>query len=368
MAKIGTAPVASRYDGLGVGPTFAYTFETQEGIPIDGTSAILRDLAPFVLRIVPPDALIEASSSSGEEAVDLIQAAALGASTTTQGKSVATMLRTVMATGTSGDPTGQLQSFVANGQFFTDADAAFVSSIADAFTAADIALQLERILNAEPLVLLVNPTSMSVQRTKLQSYQSKTRFGYVFEAWGEEQTTISFSGTTAGFVAGAVDTSSPYGAQVTGNTSSVSGYQAAARRDSAAWQNFQALYHFYKNNGYIYDTIGKSYAHLFVGAVAIDFDQWTYEGHIESFSYRFDEGSPHRVEFDLEFKASRVYDRSQSTSAVRPLNSPTMSPSNTSSFRGISTAAAFSTGQVDSTYSTAVEYAQPPSDNIFRRS
>jgi hypothetical protein len=356
MAKIGTAPAANRYDGLGVGSMLAYTFETQEGTPIDGTNASLRDFSPFTIRLIPPDALL-AQSTTPSDAVDLINAAALGASTTVQSTSVATMLRTVMATGTSGDPTGQLESFVANGQFFTNADSTFESTLADAFAAADIALQLERILAAEPLILLVNPTTMSIQRTKLQSFQSRTRYGIIFEAWGEEQAVISFSGTTAGFVAGGVDTSNPYGAQVTGETSSVSGYQAAARRDSAAWQNFQSLYFFYKNNGYIYDTVRKSNAHLFIGAVAIDYDQWTYVGHIESFSYRFDENMPHRVEFDMEFKASKVYDRAASSSAVAPLNT---------SSSGTTQAISFSSGAAQSSASSTTEYGQVPLDNTLR--
>ena len=368
MAQLGTAPPANRYTGIGVGPAFAYTFESQEGIPVDGTNALLRNLSPFVLRLVPPDALLEAASTSESEAVDLIQAAALGASTAASGSSTAKMLSTVMATGTRGSPTGQLSAFVANGQFFTDADASFVSSIADAFTAADIALQLQRILAAEPLTLLVNPNSMSVQRTKLQSYQSRTRQGFVFEAWGEDQDTISFSGSTAGFVAGAVDTSSPYGAQMTGATSSVSGYQEAARRDSAAWQNFQSLYLFYKNNGYIYDNIGSSHAHLFVGAVAIDYDQWTYEGHIESFSFRYDEALPHRVEFDLEFKASRVYDRSQSSATVSPLDSPTQSPSSAASLTGLVTTTSFPGGVAGLSVGTTTEFSQPPLDGNLRGS
>ena len=167
--------------------------------------------------------------------------------------------------------------------------------------------------------LLVTPSEMTVQYTKGQSYQAKTRFGYVFEAWGEEQPTISFSGSTAGFVAGAAGGEDPRAESST----SVSGYQAAARRDSAAWQNFAALYHFYRNNGYIYDTISRSEAHLFVGSVAIDYDQMTYVGHIESFSYRFEEGSPLHVTFDMEFKVSRMYDQHLSSQAVIPLSSPT---------------------------------------------
>lgn len=330
MAQIGTADNASRYDGIATGPRFAYLFETQAGTPVDGTNARLRDLSPFTLRLIPPDALLDAASDSGDSAsttvgsgtasVDLITDAALGASGGGITTSVATALNKVTVTGTSGDVVAQLTSFVASGKFYSSKDPS-VSTLADALTAADIALQLKKILDAEPLTLLVNPNEMTVQYTKLQTYQTRTRFGYVFEAWGEEQPTISFSGTTAGFVAGSGDAPNPRAT----STSSVSGYQAAARRDSAAWQNFAALYHFYRNNGYIYDTIGGSEAHLFIGSVAIDFDQWTYVGSIESFGYRFEEGSPLHVTFDMEFKVSRMYDRQASSSTVMPMTSPTQS-------------------------------------------
>lgn len=364
MAQIGTAPAANRYDGIPTGPRFAYLFETQEGTPVDGTNALLRDLAPFTLRLIPPDALLEAASGNETEAVDLIQAAALGSSTTSTANQVATAISTVSVTGTGkGSLTTSLTQFVSAGQFFSTSDSAFVSKLADAFTAADIALQLQLILNSEPLTLLVNPTDMEVQYTKVQSYQSRTRYGYVFEAWGEEQPSISFSGSTAGFVAGGTDTASPYGAQVSGQTSSVSGYQAAARRDSAAWQNFAALYHFYRNNGYIFDTIGGSEGHLFVGGVAIDFDQWTYVGHIESFSYRFEEDSPHKVTFDMEFKVSRMYDRAQSSSTVLPQTSPTLSPAQGGRVTGrTSTGTDFSNRQSVNVGTTATEVAQVPVD------
>lgn len=325
MANIGDTPAAARYDGITTGSKFAYLFETQAGVPVDGTNAMLRDLSPFTLRLLPPDALLDASADSGSTSstltgsgtasVDLITSAALGGDT---GK-VTETVRTALSTVTAGGTAEQLSSFVAAGKFYTTNDSASVSTLADAFTAADIALQLQKILDAEPLVLLVNPSEMTVQYTKVQSYQTKTRFGYVFEAWGEDQPTISFSGSTAGFVAGAAGGEDPRAE----SSSSVSGYQAATRRDSAAWQNFAALYHFYRNNGYIYDTVSKSEAHLFVGSVAIDYDQWTYVGHIESFSYRFEEGSPLHVTFDMEFKVSRMYDRHVSSQAVVPLSSPT---------------------------------------------
>ena len=332
MARSGDAPPANRYDGIGGGPRFAYLFETQSGLPVDGTSAHLRNLSPFTLRLLPPDALLAAASGVTLEggtqvsaeadaaSVSLIDAAALGASTVGEANTVASRLARVSGIGhLSASNVAALQSFVANGQFLRGTEG-FVSTLADAFTAADISLQLSRILSVPPLTLLINPAEMTVQRAKLQNYQSRTRNGYSFEAWGEDQVAISFRGSTAGFVAAAVDVLNPYGAQASNQTSSPSGYQEAARRDSAAWQNFSSLYHFYRSNGYIYDTLGRSEAHLFIGAVAIDYDQWTYVGSIDSFGFTFDADVGHRVEFNMEFKAGRVYDRALTSSVVLPLS------------------------------------------------
>lgn len=363
MARLGSVPAANRYEGIAVGSRFAYLFETQAGIPVDGTNERLRDLSPFNIRLVPPDALLSAAARNDPTLVeiDLIEAAALGSDTGRVSNVVATALSTVSVLGQAQVPF--LEAFVASGRFFTgrDGGSEFVSTMADAFTAADIALQLRRLLDVPPLTLLVNPSEMSTQFTKLQSYQTRTRYGYVYEQWGEDQPTISFSGSTAGFVAGAVDASSPYGAQQTGTASSVTGYQEAARRDSAAWQNFQSLYHFYRSNGYIYDTIGRSEAHLFIGSLAIDYDQWTYVGHIESFSYRFDASSPHRVSFDMEFRVAERHDRARASATVSPLRGATQSGPHPVG-AGRSSQGADLGGGLGSVRASEVEQSQAPID------
>ena len=344
MAKIGTTPSAERYDGLGLGPRLEYNFEIQEGIPVDGTSDLLRDLSPFTLRILPPSALLEAAAfesagaagqfgteasvSASRAAVDLITKAALGADGNPSAFEVAKALSNVSAIGNvSVTQLEKLQFFVANGEFMANQDAAYVSSLADARTAADIAIQLINILNAPPLTLLINPAEMSISYTNIQNYSTRTRFGYVFERWGEEQPTITFRGSTGGFVAGTLESLSPMQAQLSGTTSTPTGYQFASKRNSAAWQNFTSLYQFYRSNGYIYDISGGSEAHNFIGALAIDFDQWTYVGRIDSFSYSYDEGSPHRVEFDISFVVSQMYDTSETSYSVLPQLSPVPSPS-----------------------------------------
>lgn len=273
----------SVYDGIQTGPSFEHTYEAQEDATITGVSP---NPSPFTIRMVVPDALLQGGDQ--DVSVDIITAASKGLSSTVD------RVRQSIAVG--GTP-GALSSFVSEGRFLTGTSL-FQSSIVDARTAADVSLQVQKMLDCPPLTLLVNPTEMSINYTKVQSYQSKTRYGYVYESWGEEQDRITFSGTTGGFV------------------SRQGGYTFASRRSAASWHNFTELMQFYKNNGYVYDTIGKSYAHLFVGSLAIDYDQWTYVGHIESLSYTLDDSSPHKVAFEMEFTVSRKYDTHAATSAI----------------------------------------------------
>jgi hypothetical protein len=84
--------------------------------------------------------------------------------------------------------------------------------------------------------------------------------------------------------------------------------------------------HFYRNNGYIHDTVGKSNAHHFIGALSIHYDQWIYYGHMESFNYGYDETLQHGgIDFQMEFVVSMMVDTHQAVAAVRPMMSPTPS-------------------------------------------
>lgn len=326
MAKIGEVEAADRYAGIAVGPRLDHTYEVQSNIPVDGTNALLRDLSPFTLRFIPPDDLVAAAAGSPEEAVDLITAAAQGADRNSLAKELSKRLADVSPIDAGAS---QLETFVANGQFLSASGSSAFPTLADATMAADIALQLQTMLNAPPLTLLVNPSEMSITYTNIQNYSTRTRYGYVFERWGEEQPRISFSGSTGAFIAGAADApgTDVYAAQGRGETTVPTGVQFASKRDSAAWQNLMSLLLMYRNGGYIYDTVGASEAHLFIGSIAIDYDQWTYVGHIESFSYSYEEGMPHRIEWSMEFVVSRMYDNSETTYSVLPLLAPTTSPS-----------------------------------------
>ena len=312
-----TPPVASRYNGLGIGPRLTYGYETQVGVPVDGTNATVRTYSPFTITLVPPNP--NTTSSTGVS--NTMTFAASAASTGSNNSSG-------IATGLLSDYRGT--SYVSNLQAVAAASAPRpaglnlppTSVIADAYTAADIKVQRDFLtrMSKEPLTLLVNPSEMTVTRERIHSYQARTRFGYVYQVWGEQQVKVSFSGSTAGFVAGS---SRGYQALVEHDTGSPSGYQWGSRKDSAAWQNFVALMQFYRNNGYVYDTLGGSEAHLMIGSIRITYDDIVYEGHIESLNYSFDENNPHRVQFDMDFTAGFVTDQSRASGAVSPMSQPT---------------------------------------------
>jgi len=155
----------------------------------------------------------------------------------------------------------------------------------------------------------VNPASFSVTYTKVQQFTDRTRFGFQFHAWGEEQPKISITAKCGAFVSG------------------VRGVQYASKRDSYAWQNLMNAFHLYRNNGYIYDTIGKSNAHHFIGALSIHYDQWVYYGHMESFNWTYDDQNQlGGVEFQIEFVVSAMVDTAQQTFVVMPMKSPTPNP------------------------------------------
>ena len=314
--------LASRYQTVAAGPRTAYLFETQDSVPVDGTSADARLYSPFTLSFVPPDILTATMTQTSNSAgVDTIGSGAASADNRKFVNNQAAASKNASIT--------KLTAFVAAGQQYTGTQSGTIPTLADAYTAADIKLQYEIMRTAEPLTLLVNPTDFSISYTKIQNFQNRTRNGLLFEAWGEDQPTISITGTTAGFVAasatGTVDAS--------GNTDVATGYQWASRLDSAAWQNFMSLYQFYRNNGYIYNTVDKAEAHLFVGSIAIDYDQMTYVGNIDSFGFVFDAEIPGRVTFDMEFRVNLIRDNSSSSGTV---------------------------GNYSSTASSSIEQATPP--------
>jgi hypothetical protein len=298
--------IASRFGGLSTGPLMLYSFETQSGIPVDSGNPLLRGLSPFTIRIIPPT-LVEAEFGRGTDVNLLGRAGQSVESFRETARAVRGLFGIGAITGSSeGRALGTLQQIVSAGQVISSATTEVERTvITDQYTAADIALQVERILQTPPLTLLVNPNNMSMSYGTVQQFSNRNRYGFIFERWGESQPTISFSGSTGAFIAG--------------GTQGPSGLQFASKRDSAAFQNFVSLVQFYKNSGMIFDEINQTMASHMVGALAIDYDQWTWVGHIDSFDYSYGAEDPHRIQWSMSFTVDQMYDLAQAPTSVRPL-------------------------------------------------
>lgn len=337
-----SVPPAETYGQQEVGPRFGRSFEIQSGIPVDGSNASLRGYSPFIIEMVPP--LVFGNNPALEDGikpnkVGLIEAAygSFNAFEKAKSQAAANRLRQMSFMGETQLET--LEQLLVAGKFQRKGRAdgsgytqsAFKEpAIANKLTAIDIAIQLNKLMRTPPLALLINPTNMSIQHTKIQQYTDRTRFGYVFQAWGEEQPKLTFSGKTGAFLSGSSvrDIQRSFIQSSRGQSSTSSGMQFASKRNSASWQNLMSLFNFYMSSGTIFDSLRKSYAAHFVGALAIKYDKWTYVGHINSFSYGYEDSSPNGgLVFDIDFTVSQMFDNAATTNLVRPLSAPTTSPS-----------------------------------------
>lgn len=317
--------VANRYDGLFVGPELTYTFENQDTVPYDGSNKQARNLSPFTMRLVVPEALLHDETDID---VNLMgRGSMLSTDLTNQANEFRSILGMDMVSpgNATGALTGALSTLSAGLVLQTMLGTEERSVLADNVTVADIKYQVEKMLQTPPLTLFINPQELSISYTAVQQFSQRTRYGFVFERWGEGQPVLSISGSTGAFCAG-MDPTATFGlTPVGGQNSNATGVQFATKRDSAAFQQFVSLYHIYRNNGYIYDSVEKSQAMLFVGAVAIDYDQMTYVGNINSFEYSYDESEPNRILWSMEFTVGRMYDHAESPIVVLPESSPTPS-------------------------------------------
>lgn len=294
---------------------------------MDGSNKLARKLSPFTLRLILPEALMVALDLSD---VDINLLGRVGQESKQRDKQMET-IREAMGIPTAGIGSNSqqvltnLRATVSAGQYLQSTLGTDVRSVlTDLTTVADIRYQLEAMMQTPPLTLLINPESMAIAYVSTQQYSNRSRSGFIFERWGEAQPTISFSGSTGAWAAGQNPARS-FGSSQT-ETVSPTGVQFATKRDSAAFQNFISLYQFYRNNGYIYDTITGSEAHLYIGAIAIDYDQWTYVGHIDSFEYSYDDQNPHNIKWSMNFTVGKMIDHAQSPIMVLPESSPTPAP------------------------------------------
>ena len=141
--------IASRYDGLAVGPKLAYTYETQSSVPYDGTNKLARLLSPFTLRLVVPEALVEGSGVSSVDVNLLGRASKAASDLTSKANSIRSAIGIPQVTGTNNASSNltSLQSTLSSGQaLLTTLGNTERAVVTDLVTVADIQYQVEKML------------------------------------------------------------------------------------------------------------------------------------------------------------------------------------------------------------------------------
>lgn len=266
----------------------AYTAVEREGPPLlPSGDSDLRGWAPFLLRVDPPPALVpidkKAVPSNYAGAASNITPAAKGAQTSSAGlRAGEAFTGSAVAGGRELNPTAP--------------------QIGDRQVARSVREQVSVVASTPPLVLYINPTSFQVTRTKVQQLQDRSRYGYVYQPWGEEAENLSISIQCGAFV------------------SPGRGIQRASRADSAAWQQLEALLALYQSGGSVYDPYGEVVTPLAVGRTTVRYDGWTYSGHLEQLSWAEDEHTQlGGVRVDVQMVADLVLDEEAATSAPLPV-------------------------------------------------
>lgn len=276
-------------------------YEIQPGEAVHGEKRSLSKYSPFLIMVQVPDEAKEEVAKMQYGGYDVAGGGTVGPKTQASAEFEAAY--------------GGLATSVAN-QSLREWNPAFFSIN----MYADIWDQLLNIhYRVPPLVLLINPNDMTINYAKKQNHTERTRYGYIFQEWGEELVTLSFTGTIGAFYAGASTTSrTNYGSFDQDNpmaqTTSPTGNQEASRKYSASYQNLMNLMNVYLNNGYIRDRANSSplkpsLAHHMIGSILICYDGFQYEGHFDKFEFKYEEKSNRGgLTYSFDFTCTRIKD------------------------------------------------------------
>ena len=319
------------------------TYEEQQNPPFSGENKNVRHYSPFTIALLPPKE-ISALNTGSSANKDPYSWSSLGKLTT----KLVSGAENIMATpktntnyylwgfgedseavhgdskrlgtrskqATKLDQTiSELSMLVYEGQISTQTEhtlqgsnfeGAHKTPLISVANIADIYMQMLDMFRTPPLLLLVNPTSMNVTYAKIQAHQERTRYGYIFQAWGEQLPVLNFSGRIGAFYGG----ESPGGRRrfmSFEETTHVSGVQEASRRVSPAFQNLMNLMKLYKNNAFIRDNVGGSQANHLVGMVELSYDGARYIGHFDKLEFTFEESNNlGGVNFSFDFTATEI--------------------------------------------------------------
>ena len=347
------------FKNLETGTTFVRLYEDQNNIPIDGSDPALRSLSPFTIQPVPPLFLGQGVASGGPDdpyskrnlggfaggfeggflpsqpSEYGIYSAAFGEVNYTPSSSDSRTQQFRDGDLISGSSNRQnaLRQYIYNGLLNLTSDQILKSKdntsktneaqYADKLYAAEIYRQLAVVANTPPLVLLINPTSLQISYTKIAQFSDRTRKGYIYQSWGEEQPTMSVECRIGAFIAGQ-NAQTAAQAIISGQSPTPSGMQFASKRDSASYQQLMDILTIYQHGGLIRDTLSGAKNFLMVGAVQIEYDQNVYIGHMNNFSYNYDEGQANGgMTFSFEFTVNRMYDTTNDAQTfVRPMIGP----------------------------------------------
>lgn len=342
-----------------VGPNFARQIEIQSGIPIDGSDSTSRTYSPFLIRVllpnalgadaetlqtqrnplrVPPSETVRSDNRNGVKYSDGQNSARVNPSGRTAyellvdtGNAVPGLTKSsVQSLEDAYNQALMQQVFGGEIQNVTrPPQSTRTNNVTPAITndtsALSLAVQIKQLSEVPPLLMLINPSSMKIDYTKVAQFQSRNRFGYVYEAWGEEMPKLSFTFKIGAYTAGLQN--------VTQQGSVVSGVQRASRNDSAAFQQLMNLLTMFQGATYLQDTENHTRAFPMVGNLAIEYDSMVYVGHMENFSFQEDEQHQHGgLEISIDFVANRVFDVSDPVGEITPMIGPNVPSQGRGSF------------------------------------
>jgi len=303
-ATTATAPFLS----LPTGEEFLFFPDGDErAYPVDTTNESLREYSPFVLSLNAPD------MNFGNQG---------------RSYSVTPFSNPLKKTDTrynSSTRYGQDFSFIsaiptrAPRPIRAEGDPSVVQSKGPGFISRDMIIDHARqgtyLQSLPPIVFMINPTSITREYSHIQAYQEQSKYGFIFQRWGEDLQKISVNCTIGAFLsmknrqAGVLD--------------GPSGLQYASKLDSASWRQLQILFMSYKNSGAIHDRLGRSRAYYGVGTHTIHYDGQEWTGRLTSFSYGNSEDKPHggtEVSFEMTvFKHTR-YDKDLKRNSLPRMN------------------------------------------------
>lgn len=175
------------------------------------------------------------------------------------------------------------------------------------------------------LVLLINPTSLSVNMSKIIN-RTQTMTGWLEDHWGEELDTITFQGSSASFLwAGPQGQPQPSPLQQTPQEvqnmyneymnipglgidepigmGDHTGLTAKRRRETLPYDEFRRIIHLMNANAANFDTHGLVNKRLFI---QLGYDYAAYLGYFESIDISEEAENPFKFIYTATFKAEKT--------------------------------------------------------------